>query len=60
MLLRELPQNEVAGVAQAEIARAVQTFANVAALADLATRPVLLLLRCTNFTEVNLDIRWEL
>lgn len=60
MLLRELPQNEVAGVPQAEIARAVQTLANVAALADLATSPVLLLLRCTDFAEVDLDIRREL
>lgn len=60
MFFGELPQNEVAGVPQAEIARAVQALANVAALANLATRPVFLLLCCTDLAEVDLDIRREL
>ena len=60
MLLGEFPQHEIAGIAQAEIACAVQTLANVAAFSNFATRPVLFLLGSANLAEVDLDVRREL
>ena len=60
MFFRKLPEHEVAGIPQAEVARAVQAFADVAALADLAPGFVFLLLRRPDFAEVQLDVGREL
>ena len=60
VFFRELPENEVARIAQAEIARSMQTFANVATLADFALGSVFLLLCGADLAETNLDIGREL
>ena len=60
VFFRELPENEVARVAQAQIACPVQTLSNIATLADLATGLVFFLLRCPHLAEAELNVQWEL
>ena len=60
MFFGKLPEHEIACIPQTEVARAMQAFADVAALADLAPSLVFLLLRRPDFAEVQLDVGREL
>ena len=56
MFLRQLPEHEVTGILQAEIACLVESFADISAFSDLTSCLVFLLLRCSNFAKAKLDI----
>ena len=56
----EFPEYEVAGILQAQVACFVQTFADIAAFANLASSLVFLLLGCPHFGEAYLDVGGEL
>jgi len=60
MLFRKFPQDEVARVLQTQIARTVQAFTNISALADLTPSFVLLLFRRPHLTKVQLNVGREL
>lgn len=57
---RVFPKNKVAGILECQIARPVESFANVAALSDLSPCFVFLLLRSPHLAETNFDIGREL
>ena len=57
---REFPQDKVARISKTEVAGSVQALADISALSNLAASLVLLLLRCADLREVDLDVGREL
>lgn len=57
---RVFPKDKVAGILECQIARPVESFANVATLPDLSPCFVFLLLRSPHFAKANFDIGGKL